>query len=65
MADVLYNHTKYLVFHPYLHIFVPGDCIDKKCKQWKKLKVQYLFNEFALASVFRGRTLDALKNYVG
>ncbi|MES9854926.1 MAG: transposase [Candidatus Thiodiazotropha sp. L084R] len=38
----------------HLHIVVPGGCIHKKCKLWKQLKGQYLFNEFVLASVFRG-----------
>lgn len=30
-------------------------------QQWKNLKGKYLFNEFALAKVFRTRFIDALK----
>ena len=60
MTAVLHTHTRCLDFHPHLHIVVPGGCINKKRKQWKKLKGQYLFNEFALASVFRGRFLAAI-----
>jgi hypothetical protein len=48
MTTVLHTHTRCLDFHPHLHFVVPGGCIQKKRKQWKKLKGQYLFNEFAL-----------------
>jgi hypothetical protein len=60
MTAVLHTHTRRLDFHPHLHVVVPGGCIQKRRKQWKKLKGQYLFNEFALASVFRGRFLTAI-----
>ena len=46
---------------PHIHVVVPGGGIDKKRKQWKKLKGKYLFNEFALAKVFRARFIGALK----
>ena len=61
LTAVLHTHTRRLDFHPHVHIIVPGGCIDKKRKQWIKLKGHYLFNEFALANVFRGRCLAALK----
>jgi hypothetical protein len=41
---------------------VPGGGIDKRRRQWKKKKGKYLFNEFALAKVFRARFLTALKD---
>ena len=41
------------------YVIVPGGGIDKWRKQWKKMKAKYLFNEFALAKVFRARFLDA------
>jgi hypothetical protein len=41
---------------------VPGGGVDKAKKQWKKKKSKYLFNEFALARVFRARFLQALTN---
>ena len=40
---------------------VPGGGIDQRRRQWKKKKGKYLFNEFALATVFRARFLAALK----
>ena len=38
----------------------PGGGVDQAKKQWKKKKGKYLFNEFALAKVFRARFLAAL-----
>lgn len=61
MTAILHTHTRRLDYHPHIHIVVPGGGVDKSRKQWKKKKGKYLFNEFALAKVFRARFLDALK----
>jgi len=47
------------VVHPHCHFIVPGGGINWLRKQWIKLKGNYLFNEFALAKVFRARCLEA------
>ena len=60
MTAILHTHTRQLDFHPHVHIVVPGGGIDALRRQWKKAKGKYLFNEFALAKVFRARFLDAL-----
>lgn len=60
-TTVLHTHSRRLEFHPHVHMIVPGGCINKRRKQWKKLKGEYLFNAFALAKVFRGRFLAALR----
>ncbi len=60
MTAVLHTHNRRLDYHPHLHVVVPGGGVDKARKQWKKKKARYLFNEFALAKVFRARLLDAL-----
>ncbi|MBV1920897.1 MAG: transposase [Pseudomonadales bacterium] len=62
MTAVLHTHSRRLDYHPHVHIIVPGGCINKKRKQWKKLHGKYLFNEFALADVFRARFLVGLKD---
>lgn len=49
MTAVLHTHSRKLDYHPHIHVVVPGGGVDKKRRQWKKLKGQYLFNEFALA----------------
>jgi hypothetical protein len=61
LTAVLHSHARNLDYHPHIHVVVPGGGVDKKRKQWKKMKGKYLFNEFALARVFRGRFIAALK----
>jgi hypothetical protein len=60
MTAILHIHNRRLDYHPHIHVVVPGGGVDKGRKQWKKKKGKYLFNEFALASVFRARFLEAL-----
>jgi hypothetical protein len=60
LTAVLHTHSRKLDYHPHIHVVVPGGGIDAKRRQWKKLTGQYLFNEFALAKVFRARFIDAL-----
>ncbi len=62
MTAVLHTHSRRLDFHPHGHIIVPGGCLNKKRRQWKKLRGKYLFNEFALAKVFRARFLESVRN---
>lgn len=60
MTAVLHTHNRRLDYHPHIHVVVPGGGVDRARKQWKKKKGKYLFNEFALAKVFRARFLDAM-----
>lgn len=60
MTAVLHTHSRRLDYHPHIHVVVPGGCLHRQRRQWKKLKGNYLFNEFALAKVFRARLLAAL-----
>jgi len=60
MTAVLHTHNRRLDYHPHAHVVVPGGGVNKARKQWKKKKSKYLFNEFALAKVFRARFLEAL-----
>jgi hypothetical protein len=62
MTAVLHTHSRRLDYHPHVHIIVPGGCLNKKRQQWKKLKGKYLFNEFALAKVFRARFLESVRH---
>lgn len=59
MTGVLHTHSRRLDFHPHCHFIVPGGGINWRRKQWINLKGKYLFNEFALAKVFRARCLEA------
>ena len=60
MTGVLHANSRRLDYHPHIHVVVPGGGINKRKRQWIKLKGKYLFNEFALARVFRARFLDAV-----
>jgi hypothetical protein len=60
MTAVLHTHNRRLDYHPHVHVVVPGGGVDRARKQWKKKKRKYLFNEFALAKVFRARFLEGL-----
>ena len=60
MTMVLHTHNRRLDFHPHLHVVVPGGGVDKRRRQWKKKKGKYLFNNKAMAKVFRARLLVAL-----
>ena len=60
MTAILHTHNRRLDYHPHIHVVVPGGGVDKDKKQWKKKKSKYLFNEFALAKVFRARFLEAM-----
>jgi hypothetical protein len=61
MTAVLHTHSRRLEYHPHVHLVVPGGCLNRRRRQWKKLRGKYLFNEFALAKVFRARVLDSLQ----
>jgi len=60
MTAVLNTHNRRLDYHPHVHIVIPGGGVDKAKRQWKKKKGKYLFNEFALAKVFRARFSEEL-----
>ena len=60
LTAVLHTQSRKLDYHPHLHVIVPGGGVDKHRRQWKKVKGNYLFNEFNLANVFRARFLDAI-----
>lgn len=62
MTAVLHTQTRRLDYHPHIHVIVHGGGLDKRRRQWKKIKGKYLFNECNLAHVFRARFLEAVSN---
>ena len=60
MSAVVHTHSRWLQYHPHVHVVLPAGCLNRRRKQCKKQRGKYLFNEFALASVFRARPLAAL-----
>ncbi len=62
-TSVLHTHSRRRELHPHLHIIVPNGGYDAKRKQWKKGKSGYLFNEKALAKVWRARIFEAINKH--
>lgn len=60
---VLHTHSRSLHFHPHVHLAMPAAALDIRQRLWRQLQRDqgYLFNHKALAKVFRGKLLDALK----
>lgn len=56
MTAVLHTHKRDKGFHPHLHIALPGGglSLTSKKPRWKPLPQNFIINEFALATVFRG-----------
>jgi hypothetical protein len=61
LTAILHTHSRRLDYHPHVHVIVPGGGINRLRKQWRKVRGKYLFNQQALALVFRARMLAAIK----
>ncbi len=63
---VLHTNTRRLDYHPHVHLVMPAAAINSDQKQWRtkqrgKGKGIYLFNEKALAKVFRAKLLAGIE----
>ena len=47
---------------PHIHIIVPAGAFNSSQSLWQTQSKKYLFNEFALAKVFKGKFLHILQN---
>jgi hypothetical protein len=59
-VTVLHTHNRRLDFHPHVHLVMPAGAINGKLKRWRSKKGKYLFNQKALAKVFRAKMLDGI-----
>ena len=62
MTAVLHTHSRRLEFHPHIHIIVPAGAFNSCQSLWQSKSKKYLFNEFALAQVFRGKFLKSIQD---
>jgi hypothetical protein len=62
MTCVLHTHKRDKGYHPHVHIVLPGGGLktDDHRQAWQPLPQDFLINEFALATVFRGIFLRML-----
>ena len=62
---VLHTHSRRLDFHPHVHRVVPAAAVDAQRQRWRRKrcgkKGTYLFNEKAMAKVFRAKMLAAIE----
>jgi len=60
---VLHTHSRRLDFHPHVHMALPAAALDERRRLWRQLPKDqgFLFDHRALAKVFRGKLLEALK----
>lgn len=56
---ILHTHSRMLEYHPHIHVVMPAASINMLTGLWRK-KTGYLFNEKALAKVFRAKMLETL-----
>lgn len=61
---VLHTHSRRLDFHPHVHLVVPAAAVDAAKQRWRckrrGKKGTYLFNEKAMAKVFRAKLLASI-----
>ncbi|MEW6679371.1 MAG: transposase [Pseudomonadota bacterium] len=66
---VLHTHSRRLEYHPHVHLAMPAAALDQEHRRWRtkprrrrkgKPGQGYLFNQAALAKVFRAKLLAAL-----
>ena len=62
---VLHTNTRELTYHPHVHLVMPAAALDAERRRWRckrqgKTNKVYLFNEKALAKVFRAKMLAAI-----
>jgi hypothetical protein len=62
---VLHTHSRRLDFHPHVHLVVPAAAVDAGKRRWRRKRRgkngTYLFNEKAMAKVFRAKMLAAIE----
>ncbi len=59
---VMHTHSRELNVHPHIHIVMPAATINEKQGLWANKTGKYLFNEKALAKVFRAKMLQAFND---
>ena len=60
LEAILHTQSRDLNYHPHIHVIMPGASIDKKTRLWRTRAQDHLFNQKALAKVFRAKLLQAI-----
>jgi len=57
---ILHTNTRALDYHPHIHVVMPAASINPETRLWRVKSSKYLFNQDALAIVFRAKLLEAI-----
>ncbi len=58
---VLHTNSRSLDFHPHVHFIVPAGALSQKHRLWRRKKGKFLFCHENLATVFRAKWFQAMK----
>ena len=64
MTAVLHTWTQSLLYHPHLHLIVPGGGVDPSGCRWIPTGEDFFLSVHILSTVFRGKLLAALEKAV-
>ena len=64
MTAVLHTWTQSLLYHPHLHLIVPGGGVDPSGCRWIPTREDFFLSVHILSTVFRGKLLAALEKAV-
>lgn len=64
MTAVLHTWTQTLLFHPHVHLIVPGGGLDPSGTRWVPSKPDFFLPVRILSTVFRGKLLAAIEKAV-
>lgn len=64
MTAVLHTWTQTLLYHPHIHMIVPGGGLDPTGCRWIPARENFFLSVHVLSVVFRGKLLDALEKAV-
>ena len=64
MTAVLHTWTQCLLYHPHLHLIVPGGGLDPSRCRWIPTQENFFLSVHILSTVFRGKLLAALEKAV-
>ncbi|MBD3162782.1 MAG: IS91 family transposase [Candidatus Latescibacteria bacterium] len=64
MTAVLHTWTQTLLYHPHVHLIVPGGGLDPSGTRWVSSKPDFFLPVRILSAVFRGKLLAAIEKAV-
>ncbi len=64
MTAVLHTWTQLMLYHPHVHLIVPGGGVDPTGSRWIRARANFFLSVDILSTVFRGKLLAAVEKAV-